>query len=223
MIVTSPFDYGSVLQRAAQIKRTNALTNITNQQSANLQAQTERQNALITALGSGDMESAMQADPIRAQQFQTNEEMNRARRLANLRASAPQVIPALDRVINSKNPAQMAQLVGEELEELGIGGGQIRSFLAGAPTNESIIEKATAFRDHYASTIQASSQDGLPSSVREWNFFNSLPPEDQERFLNMKRAQQVISQPGVGTGVLRGGRLDPIVTEAETQAAHPHR
>lgn len=35
-----------------------------------------------------------------------------------------------------------------------------------------------------------------PSTVQEWQFYNSLPPQDQERFLTMKRANKVIDLGG---------------------------
>lgn len=33
-------------------------------------------------------------------------------------------------------------------------------------------------------------QSDMPSSVKEWEYYNSLPPEDQNRYLGMKRANQ---------------------------------
>lgn len=35
-----------------------------------------------------------------------------------------------------------------------------------------------------------------PSSVQEWQYYNSLSPEDQERYLGMKRAQQTLNLGG---------------------------
>lgn len=48
---------------------------------------------------------------------------------------------------------------------------------------------------------------GSPSSVQEWQYYNSLSPEDQKRFLEMKRSQQWLNlgseyvKPGMGGGV----------------------
>ncbi len=50
-----------------------------------------------------------------------------------------------------------------------------------------------------------------PSTVREWEYFNSLQPKDQQRFLGMKRASQFLD---VGPGhipVLPGGQLGPMI------------
>lgn len=37
------------------------------------------------------------------------------------------------------------------------------------------------------------SNKDMPSNVQEWQYYNSLPPEDQERYLTMKRSNQVIN------------------------------
>jgi len=44
---------------------------------------------------------------------------------------------------------------------------------------------------------QAQAGPDNPSSVREWEYYNSLSPEDQRRYLGMKRAQQFLD---TGTG-----------------------
>lgn len=41
-----------------------------------------------------------------------------------------------------------------------------------------------------ARTRVADSGGESPSTIREWKYFNSLPPEDQQRYLTMKRAQK---------------------------------
>lgn len=43
-----------------------------------------------------------------------------------------------------------------------------------------------------------------PSSVREWEYFNSLSPEDQKRYLSMKRTQKTVDLGGSVAG------LDPM-------------
>lgn len=40
------------------------------------------------------------------------------------------------------------------------------------------------------------SKDNAPSNVQEWQYYNSLPPADQERYLTMKRSNQVINLGG---------------------------
>jgi hypothetical protein len=42
-------------------------------------------------------------------------------------------------------------------------------------------------------------QDGTPSSVKEWQYYNSLSPEDQKRWLTQKRANQVANLGGTTT------------------------
>lgn len=37
-------------------------------------------------------------------------------------------------------------------------------------------------------------QDNMPSNIQEWNQFNAMSPEDQQRYLQMKRANQVVNQ-----------------------------
>lgn len=167
-VVTRPFNYGNVMQQAARINRTNALTDFTQQQTQAQQMALQRDEAFRNALSSGDMSAATQADPLAAQRFQSNEQALYAQRLSNLRARAPAVIPMLDRVINSKNPAQMASLVGDQLEEMGIGQGQIKSFLSGAPTNEAIVQGAQGLRDRYSEILdQSSAPQIVPQDIAE--------------------------------------------------------
>jgi hypothetical protein len=57
---------------------------------------------------------------------------------------------------------------------------------------------------------EASQNDGTPSNVREWEYYNSLKPEQQQQYLEMKRSQQTflptinevptIVRPGVAGG-----------------------
>jgi hypothetical protein len=58
-----------------------------------------------------------------------------------------------------------------------------------------------------------------PSNVREYKFFNELPPEEQARFLAMKRAQTVTSVGGVPTVVTPDGTRPLSTPEAENTAA----
>lgn len=63
-----------------------------------------------------------------------------------------------------------------------------------------------------------------PSTVREWEYFNKLSPEDQQRFLTMKRAEKYLD---TGTGFVRPdpvtGQVAPVVNKnlakAESQKA----
>lgn len=46
----------------------------------------------------------------------------------------------------------------------------------------------------------------LPSNIQEWQYYNSLSPEDQERFLTMKRANQVVNLGGSQMVLSPGGQ-----------------
>jgi hypothetical protein len=58
-----------------------------------------------------------------------------------------------------------------------------------------------------------------PSNVREYEFFNRLPPEEQAQFLALRRAQTVTSVGGVPTVVTPGGTRPLSTPEAENTAA----
>ena len=51
-------------------------------------------------------------------------------------------------------------------------------------------------RRYKESQIKKNELGDDPATVREWQYYNALPVPDQERFLNMKRAQQVINLGG---------------------------
>lgn len=63
-----------------------------------------------------------------------------------------------------------------------------------------------------------------PSAVQEYNFFSALPPEEQQRYLSMKRAQQIIdlgdrtvvSDP-LSPGAARGTFYEGIAPERKIQ------
>lgn len=46
----------------------------------------------------------------------------------------------------------------------------------------------------------------LPSNVREWQYFNSLKPEDQQRYITMKRAEKYLD---IGTGYVQPNPVAP--------------
>lgn len=52
-----------------------------------------------------------------------------------------------------------------------------------------------------------------PSSVREWEHFSSLSPEDQQRYLVMKRSGQFLD---TGTGYVRPDQLNPGAPPVQT-------
>lgn len=51
--------------------------------------------------------------------------------------------------------------------------------------------------------------DGTPSNVREWQYFNSLPKDQQEQFLRMKRADKFLD---VGSGYVTPNPANPTQT-----------
>ena len=58
---------------------------------------------------------------------------------------------------------------------------------------------------------EAQSGGEAPSNVREWQHFNSLSPEDQQRYLNMKRTEKYLD---IGTGFVRPNPADPNASPA---------
>src|SRR3990167_8048223 len=54
-------------------------------------------------------------------------------------------------------------------------------------------------------------EEGHPSSVREWEYYQSLKPEDQERFLTMKRATKFLD---TGEGYVAPSQVNPTVTRS---------
>ena len=52
--------------------------------------------------------------------------------------------------------------------------------------------------------------DDAPSNVREWKFYEGLSPTDQNRFLEMKRAQKLIDMGGGAQGVVTGTGVTPV-------------
>lgn len=50
----------------------------------------------------------------------------------------------------------------------------------------------------YVEQVTLKSAGGMPSTIQEWEYYNSLLPEDQQRFLEMKRAQKTYLQDVAG-------------------------
>lgn len=221
MVVTQPFNYGNVLANVEGIKGQrlrNQFTEQTMDQRTNALA---RQEELNNALASGDYAAASAIDPVATQQYS-------ARQMGLAQTRAPILVSALDKVMASANPYQRAQSLLPELEDAGINTASFRQFLAGAPTRESILEGAGQMREGLASMYlqpQEPEQGASdPAAVREYQFYQQLTPEEQRQYLAVKRAQQVISQPGIGTGVLQADQsVAPVVTEAQTQQAIAER
>lgn len=102
------------------------------------------------------------------------------------------------------------------------------SLRAGKTENEpnSVREYEYAKKNGYKGTFEqwtiAGGQSSRPSSVKEWEFFRDLTPEDQDRYLVMKRAQQSsVEDLGGGKGVVTrkptGGTTVTPLTTAQTE------
>lgn len=60
--------------------------------------------------------------------------------------------------------------------------------------------------------VQRGQQQQAPSNVQEWQYFNSLSPEDQQRFLAMKRSGQMFDVGGVPNVLTPSGSTTPLAT-----------
>lgn len=89
------------------------------------------------------------------------------------------------------------------------------------PLQEFEAAKAGGFTGTYLDFVKAKAeaakvnereQVGDPATVREWQYFNSLPPADQQRFIEMKRAFPITNVGNVPTQVLPGGATNPLST-----------
>jgi hypothetical protein len=58
--------------------------------------------------------------------------------------------------------------------------------------------------------------EGTPSNVQEFMFWQSLPPEQQQQYMQVKRAQQIIDMGGGASGIVQGSQAIPI-TQAPGQ------
>jgi hypothetical protein len=67
--------------------------------------------------------------------------------------------------------------------------------------------------------IAAQSGRPAPANVQEWRYFNSLSPQDQERYLTMKRSAQVYKMGDVPVRMLQTGPEAVPVRPAGIQAA----
>lgn len=73
--------------------------------------------------------------------------------------------------------------------------------------------KQNGFQGSFQDWITAGGQSSRPSSVQEWEFFNKLPPKDQDRYLTMKRAQmQKIEELAGGKNVVTASPLGNVST-----------
>ncbi len=94
------------------------------------------------------------------------------------------------------------------------------------PTPQEVIRLAHQARAHYgplAGIDPMASRSDLPAAVQEWQYYSSLPPEQQQRYLQMKRdTDRVVNIGGVPTVVQMGVQptMQPLSTiEREATAA----
>jgi len=74
--------------------------------------------------------------------------------------------------------------------------------------DQGLIPKEMSFAEYMA----LGNKTSAPAAVREYQFFSNLSPEEQERFLQMKRANQLTDLGGGGVGLLDpSGRLRTVV------------
>lgn len=64
--------------------------------------------------------------------------------------------------------------------------------------------------------LKSTSGGGDPATVREYLFYNSLSKEDQKRFLEMKRAQQLVDLGGGLKGSVIGQEALPVTSGGQT-------
>ena len=99
--------------------------------------------------------------------------------------AAPELQPMLRAMEPDKGMATMATITAQNLTK---------------QPPASIQEFEYAKKNGYAGTFEDYKKIGgtssLPSTVQEWNHYNGLSKEDQERFLTMKRAQPWVNLGG---------------------------
>ncbi len=93
-----------------------------------------------------------------------------------------------DRAVLSQNPAIMSAVAAKTMAN---------KLDPNAGLNRQLLE---------AKIKQMQSGGEQPSNVREWQYFKSLTPEQQQQYLVMKRAEKVID---TGTGFYRTNPTDP--------------
>lgn len=86
------------------------------------------------------------------------------------------------------------------------------------PTGPSSVQeyeyaKKNGFAGSFQDWIVAGGQSSRPSAVQEWEHFNSLSPEDQDRYLLMKRSQmQKVEELAGGKSVVSATPLGKVST-----------
>ena len=108
---------------------------------------------------------------------------------------------------------------------------QVAQQLGREPTTEDVIRLAHLARAQYGAIAgighQPSPASNLPASVQEWMYYSSLSPEQQQRYLQMKRAtDRIVDIGGVPTLVQTGvtPTTQPLSTiEDESKAAGEKR
>jgi hypothetical protein len=84
--------------------------------------------------------------------------------------------------------------------------------------------RQNGFQGSFQDWVTAGGQSSRPSSVQEWDFYSGLTPEQQQRYLEMKRnpnmfVKDVNTAPTVITGTPGGGAATKALSTPESEAA----
>jgi len=142
--------------------------------------------------------------------------VNNARNLQQ--AQAEQSIEASDMAMQSARQKQEMEAVG-----MGLAGATEQDYPArrqallkqGVPEQFLPEQSNSALIDAIMTKTGYSGSSTTPAAIQEYSFFNKLQPPEQEKFLNVKRAQQVINLGG--KQIVR----DPTGGVAETYEVTP--
>jgi len=102
--------------------------------------------------------------------------------------------------------------------------GQLSPTIGGqSPTKVQEYERAKA--DGYTGTFERFLNDfygreqNTPASLQEWEAYKAMTPDEQARYIEMKRSLQIPTINQVPTQVLPGGELNPLSTLEDTTDA----
>lgn len=149
------------------------------------------------------------------QQRQANDLLNQSRSIANER----------DAFVNQNMGADREmQIAGLRQQAIG----EIEASLRAAPPGQkgALLQRATpylqamgvdpaSFGDVETAFPAPVAQSGMPASVQEWEYYNSLSPENQSRYLTMKRSDKYLttSAGGVQRAVPGGTETETVISD----------
>lgn len=85
--------------------------------------------------------------------------------------------------------------------------------------------KQSGFKGSFQDWVVAGGQSSRPSAVQEWEFYTGLPPEMQQRYLEMKRNPNMVVKEIAGTqnvvapSIVGGTKVTPLSTLAQEAGA----